>query len=609
MIGIGDEIATNLCFDEPSNACWFATSSGDIRTFRVLGQRVTTLGGGWGDALAVLPSIDGLSVRVVLRTGEVLVAARDNCQRAAATLVAAIGSAAIAAECLDGDALLILDASGTVHRVVPRDGSTSVLVDAGPDATLLAVDRTGGELVVAVHAATWELHRRKLQDGTAVAAPMPLTGALTAMATLPGGGGVLMADDVGQVSKQRWSGATDPFSFSVPGATALCIWHSLVMTAAGSQLMLCEWGRDVTLLTLICGFDPIAVGGWAAMTVDYGALGLGIDEVEWRVREGHAAASVSVARPSAQSADRYEHRVISGIGAPEFRIEAVEKATGKRLATRRFRVVQCWPDARLGPPMAVTGARQVYAKPGWGGGPDAPQNTNIHPAPAEFRIAFAVFRTKDSNSSVRAESRVAHLSDKLTGAGLSVKSYYEEVSHNKTPSSTNPKDPVGTTVKLLGGQVFGPIDLDYSWGDLFEPDDKNNPWSPWSPKGGTWNILGGAFSAHLLDRGLADTVTRLANSVVLSVLPGTDGPYQVGEDKWPAQWSWAFAADAQHYWMEASAPKFTQIPAVVMPAALPSDHATPWTDKEWVSTICHELAHTLGCPDIYKNPTYPAEIL
>jgi hypothetical protein len=606
--GLGGKLQTSLCFDDPSNAAWFATAPGELRSFRVLGQRTTLRGSGWPDAVAVLPSVDGLGVRIVVRTGEVFLAPCERCDRSDATLAVTLAATVLAAARLDHDELLILDAHGRLHRVVPGSGDSNVWLDVGPGTRLLSVDPVGGEVVVGVETEGWELRRFRIDDGTPVAAGVPVASRLTAIASRPDGDGLWLADEKGVITTLRWSGAADPFALAVAGTSALCAWHSLVMAGAGAELHLGEWGDDVEILPLEAGLDPIAVGGWAPLAVDYAAIGLTPDEVEWRVREGVDAGSISVARPPTQSSARYEHRVMSGIGVPEFHLEASERSSGTVLATRRFRVVARWPDTRLGPPIAVTGIHQVYAKPGWGGGPSGPQNIAVHPAPSEFRVAFVVFRTKGAASSVDGPGRVTFLRSKMVGGGLSVKTYYEEVSFRGTWGSANPKDPKGTTIELLGDRVFGPIDLDYGWGDLFGPGNKADPWAAWNPHGGTWDLLGGAFSTYLLDRGLADTVTRLADAVVFAILPGTDAPYMVGTESWSAQWSWAFAADAQHYWKTPTSATFKRIPSVIMPAAMPANHPTPWIEKEWVSTICHELGHTLGCPDLYSGGGYPAEL-
>jgi hypothetical protein len=300
--------------------------------------------------------------------------------------------------------------------------------------------------------------------------------------------------------------------------------------------------------------------------------------------------------------------VIAGRGTPEFHITGRQISTSNVVATRRFRVIRIWPDTEVGPPMAVTGPQSVYAKGGWGGGPAGPQNINVHPAPEDFRIAVAVFRVKGASSGIDGAQRVTDLTSDVNGPGRSVKRYYEEVSYRATPASANPAHPKGTTVTLLGGQVFGPIDLDYSWGDLFEHPNPKDLWAAWNPKGDTWDILGGEFSTFLQDRGLADSITKIADSFVLTVLPGTDDPYTVGDKTWPAQWSWAFAGDSQVYWKGPSWTTFSRRASVIMPAALPANHPSPWAADEFMTTICHELGHNLGCPDLYSGGDYPAEI-
>ena len=51
----------------------------------------------------------------------------------------------------------------------------------------------------------------------------------------------------------------------------------------------------------------------------------------------------------------------------------------------------------------------------------------------------------------------------------------------------------------------------------------------------------------------------------------------------------------------ASSATFKRIASIVMPAALPKNHPSPWAPHEFMTTICHELGHNLGCPDIYKG--------
>lgn len=591
-------VQSSLYFDERTNASWFVAADGQIWNFRVLGQRLRAFGSGWNDAVAVLPSTDGLHLFIVLSSGDVAVVKRESADRTEATVLVSVGATAVAAHRLTDNSIVVLDDGGQVSQVAPSDGSFNALVEV-EGATLLTVDEAAGEILLAIPDATTEVRRFGL-DGTPIGTPVDVAAHAVALAPPPPGAtGVVVCDDTGTIFHEDWSGTVDPFTFVIAGALSICRWHSLFIAAAPASFALVEWGDDVKALPITAGPDPLVSSGWTPLDVDYAAAGLAQDDVEWSVDEGPGAATISLARPAGGA---FEHRVIAGIEPPEFHITAREKSTGNVVATRRFRVVRVWPDTEIGPPLAVTGPQRVYPRGGkWGGGPAGPQNIATHAAPDELRIAVAVFRLRDSKSSIDGAQRVVDLTNDVDGPDSSVRRYYEEVSYRATPVSPNPAHPKGTTITLLGGSVFGPIDIDYAWGDLFEHPNPKALWDAWNPKGDTWDILGGEFSSFLLRQSLQNIITKKADSFVLTVLPATDDPYTVKDKEWPAQWSWAFAGDSQIYWKDANSATFKRIASVVMPAALPKNHPSPWAPHEFMTTICHELGHNLGCPDIYKG--------
>lgn len=604
-IPIGSPVNSTCFFDTATNACWFVGSDGSLRALRLLGQANSAYGSGWSGAAAALPSIDGLNLFAVMRSGEILVAARGDADRQSATELASLGAPAVAATRLSNDNLVILDDSGKISVLTPKTGAlrSLAIVDG---AVALSVDDPETELLVVTVA---QVHRVRLSDGSAIGAAVDVPAGLAPLASIcADADGAILCGSGGVLARLDWTGNIDPFSPTIPQATSLCRWHSLIIAAAGSALELVEWGEDADALKMAAGLDPLAPGGWAPFEVDYGSAGLSQGDVDWDVAEGPEAATISVARPSGASPQAYEHRVIAGARAGEFKIVARDRASGTVVATRRFRTVAVWPDADIGPAMAFVGPQRVYAKPGWGGGPDGPQNINIIPAPEEFRIAAAVFRLKGSTSAIDAAARIAELKKNITDPGRSVVRYYEEASYRRTPAAANPAHPKGTTVRLLGDEVFGPIDINSSWGDLFVPGNMDDPWSSWNPNGNAWDVLGGEFSTFLQDRGLSGSVTQLADAFVLMVLPGTDDPYTVGDKTWPSQWNWAFAADSQVYWKGSSWTTFTRRPSVTMPAGFPVNHPSPWSSDAFMSTICHELGHTLGCPDLYAGADYSAEL-
>jgi len=617
-IDVGEEISTGLHFDEPSVACWLGTASGRLLAVRLIGPRVLPLGSGWPDAVAVFPAAEGLGVAVVTSPGEVWLAPRAGADRDFAVRVAVLPAAAKAAALAPGGHLLVLGEDGAVSAVAVADNAATVepLPAAVPGALAIAVNPAAGTFTLLAPAgAGSELHTFDLAGvsagpavgtadaGVAIASPPPgVAAALAALLTDSGAVETVLDDGTGMLG-----GA------SFPGATAAARWHSLMLVASAGRLELHEWGTDPAPALAVSGsLDPLIVGGWGPLTVDYASAGLGRSDVEWRVAEGPAAGSVSVASASARAGGVHDHRLLAGVLAGEIHVEAVNRHDGAVLATHLARVVRAWPDNELGPPMVATGERRLFAKGGWGGGPNTPQNIRAHPAPEEFRVAMVVFRTKGAKSVVDVGQRRTQLTQDMVGVETSVKRYYEEVSYRSTPASANPAHPKGTTVSLAGGEVFGPVDLDFAWGELFTPGDPKAPFGAWDPLAGTWDLLGGAFSTFVAgrDAALIDKVLRAIDAVVLAVLPGTDDPVTVGTEMSPAQWSWASASDTQIHWQQAGLdiPGVKRIPAVIMPAAFPANHPAPWEPREWVSTICHELGHNLGCPDLYKGDGYPAEI-
>ncbi|MCC6433972.1 MAG: hypothetical protein IT196_02995 [Acidimicrobiales bacterium] len=598
---LGVAVQGTLSFDGPSNAVWFVAADGRLGSLRVLGQRLSWHGEGWEDAAAAVPLADGLNLAVIHRNGAVDVVAMADAGAAVAHRILALAGTVIAAAGSE-HGLVALLATGDLVSVDVATASAATIA-TGIDTPLgLAVDHAGRALIAA--GVPPELFRIDLADGQPVGETLALTETPAALTGHPWHDGALVAGATG-LAAALWT-ATDTHIDATPAVSALARWHSLVLAAAGTTIELIEWGDDVARLPLTAAPDPLVAGGWVPLHVDYAAAGLDPAEVVWRVAEGPEAGGVSVARPADGDRFSYEHRVLAGTGFAEFTVEAGHAVTGEILGSRRFRTVDVWPDVEVGPPMAITGEQRVYAR--WGGGSAGPENVRIHPAPEVIELAVVVLRTKGASSTVDGQARVDRFEEVvLADTGESVLRFYEEVSGRNRPAGTG-ADPKGSTVSLLGGRVFGPIDVPYAWGDLFAPANQSDPWGSWDPKDGTWDVLGGTFSSHLQDLGLAEQVSRNADSVVFAVLPGTDDPYKVGGKQWSAQWTWAYAGDAQLFHKTQFATSFQRRPATIMPAAFPANHPTAWAEREWVTALCHELGHNLGCPDLYNKGSFPAEV-
>ena len=86
------------------------------------------------------PCVDGLTLVVVVASGDIFIVARDRADRAGATPAASIGIQVIAADRLGNGDVVALDVEGRVHRFVPPSGDLVVLVDNVAEATHIAVD-------------------------------------------------------------------------------------------------------------------------------------------------------------------------------------------------------------------------------------------------------------------------------------------------------------------------------------------------------------------------------------------------------------------------------------------------------------------------------------
>ncbi|MEV4456953.1 hypothetical protein [Microbispora sp. NPDC049633] len=614
-------VITGLVFDEPGNSVWFATGDGRLGTWRLLGEVHTGLGSGWPDAVAVLPGVDGVSVRIVTAGGEVHVAARDRADRADAALSATHPTGLRAAAALDDGTLLLLDDDGAIVRLGIGASEILVAAPAAAAAVAMCVDEPANELLLAApdDGGGASLERRSLQDGTLLGA-VPLPHPVVSIVAF--GGGALTVDDAGVIRRLSWASGEGAEEVALPAPVTgpVARWHSLVFAASGAGVTVVDWGSDVETLSIEASLQPLAAGGWAPMTVDYASIGIAADDVDWfwDDADDEEEECVSVARSGTEDAERYEHRVLAGPVPGERTLVATDRSSGNVLATRRFRVLGRWPDDEAGPPQVISGEREVYAKPGWGGGPGSPQNIRVHPAPEEYRIAVAVLRCKNSTAAVNAAGAADRRRDELTEhvvatSGDSADRWFREVSYADTPAGAS--GPKGTRIRLLTDAVIGPIDVPYTFTELFAPGDAADSWGSWDPKPGTWDVLGGTFSSFVRDTplplggGVTRPVMEFADAVVFTILPGTDDPVTVGPTTVGAQWTWAYAGDAQVYWKPADgSTTFTRKPAVVMPAAISAGHPAPWSEKEFVTTIVHELGHTLGMPDLYQGPGYPGEI-
>lgn len=607
-----------LTFSPADSALWLGATAGEIVAFRLLDNRSRALGGGYQSPVAVLPLPNGLGVLVAEAAGRLLVANRSAAAAAQAATLVDLGRQIVAAHLHPDDASVLVLESGPAARLLRIDlqtGAEQSLAQDLSNPSLLAVSAVdnlavvveqgdAGPAFVTVDMATGAL------DRPAVAVPA----GLTALCAAPGGaGGVLAAAGAtGELSLINLAGAA-----AVPGPAVgaevqgIGCWGSLVLAITGAGALALEWGIDDGPVPLRVPLAPAFVSGWLPVEIDVSAGGLAANDVDLVVAEGDNAGTVSLGVEPLGPAGERRLRLLAGQTPGEYHLFVVRKADGERVGQARFRVISHWPDDIVGPPIAITGQRQDLQGGFGGGGPAGPQNVRIHPAPEVWRVAIVLMSTKDrrwggSNSIGAAKTQ---WDDTMQGGGQSVRRFYEEVSFRNTPGAAGA--PLGTTMTLVDNRVFGPVDLEHGWGDYFDPFKKGMPWLGWLPKDTTYQDCITAFCNFLQDRGLAQQVISQTDAMVFIIRTASDDEIKVGKDVLPAQFAWPIAGGRVNpynaFWKTEFATTVKPMRCLFMPSEFP--FLMP-ADKRFdlPPVLSHELAHTLGCEDLYNKGSFTAEV-
>lgn len=588
----------SLAFEPAGNRCWAATAAGDLVTVRLLDAVVGVPGQGYLDPVAVLPQADGLTVAVVEADGTVLTALRTDADRARARLVTQLPDGALAAAAgPEPGSILVL--TGTTGGGAPRlrtcrldtgavqdvsadlDGAHALAVD-GP-AFVFCAQADGTDTMVAVD----------LTDGTSAAVPGPSS--VDCATTSPAGPGVLVSA-AGRLALLDPAGTevlAEDLGTPVQG---LARWGSLVLAAAGTDLVTVEWAVDEGPVGLTVPLGPLYVNGWARLPLDLTPLGLTPGDVVATVREGIDGGSLSagIETPAPDSL-----MLLAGVRTGEFHLDLTLAADGSALATRRFRVTDLWPDEEVGPPVAITGDHGNYLM-SWGG--TGGVAGYLKPAPNRWGVLTVLVELRDRGWDGLEVPARTEWKDRVIGGGESVRRFYQEASAFQDGVH-------GTTVDLVGGQVFGPVPVDAGWGDVFKvrkPGDVNGGWLT---KSTAFTALSGAISDFFADLPGGGLLLAAADTVSVVVRSGTDEPVDMGPntDPLPTRYVWGHASPNPVDFYRKDATTYTQF----------ARRVTVMTDRDPAGaevhnhtyTLCHELGHSLGLADLYDaNGKFPAEI-
>jgi M6 family metalloprotease-like protein len=333
---------------------------------------------------------------------------------------------------------------------------------------------------------------------------------------------------------------------------------------------------------------PIYRGGYARIGVDVGLSGIAETDLEIAVAGGPEFGMVSASvehPPNPGSAV-----VIAGPHPGRYAVEARNAAGGPVVATAEIEVVDYWREDD-GPSQAATGRSQLFSAgaAGWGslwnGVFPWSFTFGVHPVSGNRNVAIVLADPTGLSSPVNAgpDYRGAFSGGvPYQGTTASSAAYFREMS--------------GTRLSLtLAGLVQ--VSLSRSWGDYFETIT--------APSGGRIS----AFRHELI----ADAVWEAAKQLdmttvdtVVVVVPSPNGALPITLPPLPptAFFAWPMAGGGKYMWggwgpfPTIYTWRWKALRVVVMPA-------------EWnmlrspdgvLTTLSHELGHTLGMPDLYLTP-------
>ena len=219
--------------------------------------------------------------------------------------------------------------------------------------------------------------------------------------------------------------------------------------------------------------EPLFVGGWVKVGVECSG-GVTIDDLEFDIDGGPLAGAVSYSRDATYDPAKPDIMLLAGTQPGKWALRAIERTGGTVVAEESFEVTTEWPDEAEGPAVQFVGESHAFVfGSAWGGGPAGPQNVDVFPASGTRRVAIILVDTTSARyprdaptlNPIRTEwqTELMGVTDP-DSVVRGTRQYFQEVSFGRYD------------VGLVGGQVYGPVNLPGAFTDYYTWNTARSVW-------------------------------------------------------------------------------------------------------------------------------------
>ena len=322
--------------------------------------------------------------------------------------------------------------------------------------------------------------------------------------------------------------------------------------------------------------DPTPfIGSYQRIAVDLGTTGYTMDDLDVTISHGDAGGQFSYSRDDLSAPN--EVMLLVGYEPGLHTIDVIHRATATKVGTLDVTTIESWtvpesPAHWLSGP--VGDFRTGYT---WGGGGTSPQNVDVMPQSGSRGIAILLVDVSDARYPTGAGITTVrdNWRDSAVGNTNSARLFYEEVSH-------------GTFTLGLQGTSLPLASISDNWAGQFDAMPTPWPSNSFAPKDGT------AFAQACISNAAAQVDSSnhplIDFSQVKSVILVVRSAGTAGTDNffWPQAWGGNFTI-----------PGGSQNMNIL---GMPDDwQETRDTSRTRTETLCHEMGHNLGYPDLYTN--------